>query len=88
MAGTPTTGEMARYISASIASGTAAADRAWSGDSYAAAARRMEVNPTTVYLWETAQRHPRGRNVAIYYRYLSRLAAARNEELARSGRVA
>jgi hypothetical protein len=58
-----------------IDSGTARELRLKAGDTFAVAGRAIEVDPATVLHWERGTRTPRGRNVAAYYRYLTRLAA-------------
>lgn len=39
------------------------------------AARRLDIDPITLYRWETGRREPQGRNLNAYARFLERLGA-------------
>ncbi|MFF4823126.1 helix-turn-helix domain-containing protein [Streptomyces sp. NPDC001312] len=60
-------------LRALIDSGQARDRRVLSGHTQAEAARYCEVSQAAIHRWERGERYPRGRNVDVYHRWLSRL---------------
>jgi transcriptional regulator with XRE-family HTH domain len=60
-----------------ITTGQARQMRLDAGLTLAAIAEDCEVDPAAVLRWERGDHTPRGRNAAVYFRFLSRLAAMR-----------
>lgn len=74
----PTVADESLVLHKWITSGRARELRLGAGLSLAAVAADCEVAPAAVLRWERGERTPRGRNVGVYFRFLSRLAAMRD----------